>query len=122
MTTLRSSWQLPGSVSSLALQRPGRPWAQALLQPSVWMALFGALCVLALLLAFRQVVLRGVQQSELRHRATAAHADGVWRCNALRTVSQRAPCRVQLDAAHAAAARSSDHGDVATMPVVHVER
>lgn len=121
MTTLHSSWQLPGSGRSLALQRPGRPWAQALLEPSVWIALLGALCVLALLLAFRQVVLRGVQQSELRHRATAAHADGVWRCNALRNVSQRAGCRVQLDAAHAAAATPGDRGDAAALTIARVE-
>lgn len=122
MTTLHSTWQPPGSGSRLALRRPVRPWAQVMLQPPVWMALLATLCVLALLLAFWHVVLKGVRQSELRHRAIAAHADGVWRCNALRTVSQRAPCRVQLDAAHAAAARPSDHGDAATMPVVHVER
>ena len=62
------------------------------------------LVVLMLLLAFQRVVLHGVQQSDSRHRASAAHTDGVWRCGALRGVSERAECRVQNDAARAAAA------------------
>lgn len=86
MNTLQRAWQLPATYAPLGL------------------VLAGALCVLALLLAFQQVVLQGVQQGESRNRAIAAHADGVWRCNALRAVGERAGCRVQLDAAHAAAA------------------
>lgn len=80
------------------------PRENAKLQPLVWTAVLAALCALALLLAFRQVVLQGVQGSEARHRATVAHAEAVWRCNALAGVTQRRACRAQLDAAEATAA------------------
>ncbi len=54
--------------------------------------------VLALLLAFQQVVASGVESSQSRHRASAAHADATWRCNALHAAGQRTDCRAQLDA------------------------
>lgn len=81
MNTLKHAWKQPAPYAPLAR------------------AVAGTLCVLALLLAFQQVVLQGVQQGESRNRAIAAHADGVWRCNALRAIGERAGCRVQLDAA-----------------------
>jgi hypothetical protein len=64
-----------------------------------WLLVVAPAGVLALLLAFHQVVLSGVEKSEARHRASAAHADAVWRCNALRGAPQRAGCHAQLDAA-----------------------
>lgn len=121
MTTLHRNWQPSGSAGALALRPACGAWARAALRVPLWTAVLATLCVLALLLAFRQVVLQGVQQSESRHRAVAAHADGVWRCNALRAVSQRAGCRVQLDAAYAAAALPSDDGHAAAMTVAQVE-
>jgi hypothetical protein len=53
--------------------------------------------VLALLVAFHQVVRSGVEKSEARQRASTAHADAMWRCNALRGAAQRATCHAQLD-------------------------
>ncbi len=53
--------------------------------------------VLALLLAFQQVVASGVENSQARHRASAERADAVWRCNAVRSAAQRAGCLTQLD-------------------------
>lgn len=104
MNTLKRAWQQPAPYAPLGF------------------ALIGTLCVLALLLAFQQVVLQGVQQGESRNRAIAAHADGVWRCNALRAVGERAGCRVQLEATHAAAAIAKSRGDAATvMTAAHVE-
>ena len=53
--------------------------------------------VLALLLAFQQVVAAGVEESQARHRASAERADAVWRCNAVRGSAQRTGCLTQLD-------------------------
>lgn len=104
MNTLKHAWQQPAPYAPLAR------------------AVAGTLCALALLRAFQQVVLQGVQQGESRNRAIAAYADGVWRCNALRAVGERAGCRVQLEATHAAAAIAKSRGDAATvMTAAHVE-
>ena len=86
--------------------------------------MLAVLCLGGLLLAFHQVVLQGVQRGESRNRATAAHTEALWRCNALVAVSQRAGCRVQLDAAHAAAAAAVPYatGDGAAMVVVYAAR
>lgn len=65
--------------------------------------MIAGLCMLGLLLAFGQVVAKGVEQAQSRHQATALHTDAVWRCNALRGASQRASCRVELDARQSAA-------------------
>jgi hypothetical protein len=53
--------------------------------------------VLALLLAFQQVVSASVENSEARHRASAERADAVWRCNAARGAAQRAGCATRAD-------------------------
>jgi hypothetical protein len=104
MNTLQRAWRQPAPYAPLGL------------------ALAGTLCVLALLLAFQNVVRQGVQQGESRNRAIAAHADGVWRCNALRVIGERAGCRVRLDAAHAAAPVVTTRGDAAmAMTVARVE-
>jgi hypothetical protein len=59
--------------------------------------LVAAAGVLALLLAFQQVVASAVESSQARHRASAERADAIWRCNAVRGVAQRAGCLAQLD-------------------------
>lgn len=64
---------------------------------AVWLALLAALGVAGLLLAFQQVVSRGVEQGATRQRATAALADANWRCNALTQSSQRSQCQAQLN-------------------------
>lgn len=62
-----------------------------------WTPAAAAVAVLALLLAFEQVVRHVVQQGEVRRRTDAAYADGLWRCNALRQRQLRADCMTRLD-------------------------
>jgi hypothetical protein len=59
--------------------------------------LLGVAGVLALLLAFQQVVASGVESSVARHRASAERAEALWRCNAARGVAPRAGCQAPLD-------------------------
>ena len=75
------------------------------------LALLGLVAVVALLLAFLQVVRGGMQQSELRQRTAAAHADAVWRCNGLRIGNQRSSCLAQLKARQALDAMPSEGQD-----------
>lgn len=113
MNRLDVAWQSPGS---------GKPWTRGTLQPLVWTALLAALCVLALLLAFRHVVLQGMQESEARHRASVAHAEAAWRCNAQSGVTQRRACRAQLDAAEATAGLAGDRSAAVTISVAEPGR
>jgi aspartate aminotransferase-like enzyme len=87
--TTHPAWMLFASRCSAACDR------LAPIAPGV-VAVAG---VLALLLAFQQVVAAGVENSQARHRASAARADATWRCNALQAAVQRTDCRAQLDAA-----------------------
>ena len=106
MNPLQHTWQHPIPVGTVARRQPHwRRWPRSLPKSFTvaWLGLAGTLCVLSLLLIFQHVVRQGVQQGEARNQAIAAHAQGVWRCNALRAGGERAACRVQLDAAHAAA-------------------
>lgn len=106
MNPLQHAWQIPIPVGAVARRRQNwRRWPRSLATPFAvaWLVLAGTLCVLSLLLVFQHVVRQGVEQGEARNQAIAAHADGVWRCNAMRSGGERAGCRVQLDAAHAAA-------------------
>lgn len=57
------------------------------------------LAIVALLVAFHQVVRAGVQQAALRHKAVATHADAVWRCAYLRSPRLREDCLLPLRAA-----------------------
>jgi hypothetical protein len=66
--------------------------------------LVAAAGVLALLLAFQQVVAASVEESQARHRANAEHADALWRCHAFRSAVQRTSCLAQLAATPASAA------------------
>lgn len=96
-------------------------YSERTLQPLVWTVLLAAICVLALLLAFRQVVLQNMQGSEARHRATVAHAEAAWRCNALGSIERRV-CRAQLDAAEATAALAGDRSAAVTINVTEPGR
>ena len=62
------------------------PGPQRLTAPhlQVWSGLLAAVAVLALLLAFQQVVLGSVRQGELRQQAASVLLDATWRCQALR--------------------------------------
>jgi len=123
MNTLQSALQQSVPNGTFARQRQNTPtvsWTLAAPYALLGLALVGTVCVLALLLAFRQVVLEGVQQGESRNRAIATYAEGIWRCKALRAVGERAACRVQLDAAQATAPVARGRGNAPTaMAVAH---
>jgi hypothetical protein len=86
-----SEWPPLACIVS-ALRRRLKPLAPALI---------GTASVLALLLAFGQVVTLSVQNGQARHRASAERDDAAWRCNAQRSATQRADCRAQPEAARA---------------------
>jgi hypothetical protein len=73
--------------------RPGQP---ALSPSLVWRAVLAALAMLALLLAFQQVLRQAVAQGEQRRRANAVLADATWRCNIQRDRQRRESCLAQL--------------------------
>ena len=54
--------------------------------------------VLALLLAFQQVVASSVENSQARHRASAEHDAALWRCNSVRVELHRSGCLAQHEA------------------------
>ncbi len=66
------------------------------LHSPVWPGLLATLAMLALLLAFHQVVRGAVEQGDLRRAATAARSDAAWRCNALGGLVKREACLLQL--------------------------
>jgi hypothetical protein len=74
----------------------GRHWAAGRLG---WPHIVGALAIVALLVAFQQVVRASVQQGDLRRKAVAALEEATWRCKALRSQRMRESCLVQLAAA-----------------------
>jgi hypothetical protein len=76
--------------------------AMRLRRAAGWPTLAAMAMAAALMVAFVQVVLANVQNGLSRNRAVAERADAVWRCNALRSPSQRANCLAQLDAPLAA--------------------
>jgi hypothetical protein len=110
-------------VPSEAHEPIWRHWLVVLHTP-VWQVLLGAVCALALLTAFYQVVRDGVRQSELRHRVAATAADGAWRCNAERGARERANCQSLLknNGAHHAGTPPQDPRGAAAMAVVHLGR
>lgn len=65
----------------------------------VWQALLGTVIIVGMLLAFHQVVHGAVQQGALRHKATAAHTEATWRCNALQGPAASGSCLLQLNTA-----------------------
>ena len=68
------------------------------LRAPVWPTLLATICAAGLLVAFQEVVHAGVLQGEARNRATAEHSHAVWRCDFMRSVSQRESCHAQLNA------------------------
>jgi len=65
---------------------------------AVWPRILAGLTIMALLGSFHEVVRGGVQQGETRRVATAAHADRVWRCQALRVLHAGDGCLLRLNA------------------------
>lgn len=63
----------------------------------VWPAIAAALAILALLLAFQQVIRGAVQRGELRRQTVAVQAAATWRCKALRSLLLRTSCLSQLN-------------------------
>ena len=63
---------------------------------AVWPRILAGLTIMALLGSFHEVVRGGVQQGETRRVATAAHADRVWRCQALRVLHAGDSCLLRL--------------------------
>jgi hypothetical protein len=64
-----------------------------------WPVVVAALTLIALLVAFHQVVRGAVRQGETRRQATATLADAVWRCKTLPSPRVRVDCLLQLDSA-----------------------
>jgi hypothetical protein len=69
------------------------------LRSPVWPGILVLLSILALLMAFHQVVRGGVQQGEMRRLAVAMQTEALWRCKALRAPVMRDSCLAQLNAA-----------------------
>ncbi|WP_114973708.1 hypothetical protein [Rhodoferax ferrireducens] len=70
----------------------------------LWPGMLATLTAFGLLLAFYQVVNGAVQQSALRHKATAVYSEATWRCNTLSGLRAREGCRSQLNAGASAEA------------------
>ena len=105
------------------LQRQLQTWWARLPEPvraPAWPAIFASLIILALLLAFHQVVRGAVQQGEVLRMATATHADAVWRCNALQGHRMRESCLAQLNAPPRDSAMASTHDIAPIATVSHV--
>lgn len=84
------------------LQRRLQRWWQQLpteVREPIWPRLLAAVLILGLLLAFHQVVSGAVQQSELRHKATAMQAAATWRCRTLGGLGASQSCLLQLNLA-----------------------
>ena len=111
MESLDGRWLAAASGGAPPRRQAGpwwQPWWLALRSP-LWLVLLAALCGLGLLLAFQQVVRQGVEQSQLRQQQASAHADSIWRCNALRGANERESCRAQLDATRSVEATVQNH-------------
>lgn len=72
--------------------------AQRLLHPPVGPVIAAVSMGVAMLLVFQQVVAGAVAQSELRHRASAAQHESVWRCKSLPNEGDRATCLARVQA------------------------
>lgn len=100
-------------------------WWHALPQPvrsNAWPAALAGLAILALLLAFTQVVKSSVRQGELLRMTAATHAQAVWRCNALNGQRMRAECLEQLNAAPKQQAKAPQNTAASPLQVAHVGR
>ncbi len=87
-------------LAAAALGAPGRrDGAPTLLVPrQLWLGALAAMAVVALLMAFQQVMRQAVLHGELRARSNALLSDATWRCNTLRGLSLRDACVAQLAA------------------------
>ncbi|GEM_PF-5409110 len=83
-----------------------------------WPMTLAVLTILALLLAFHQVVRDAVQQGEILRMATASHADAIWRCGALHGARMRDSCIAQLNAAPDNEAAALTEPQLATVAAV----
>lgn len=102
MATSDLRWHLYATDGSALLHALRRPWRQHgifALRSQAWPTILAALLMLGLLLTFHHVVRDIVQQGEARRIAAAEKHAGVWRCNALRSHSQRASCLAQVETA-----------------------
>lgn len=63
-----------------------------------WPVIVATLAVLGMLLAFHHVVREALQQSELRHKAMALHAEAIGRCNNLQGREVSKTCLLQVNA------------------------
>lgn len=102
MDTIFSSFNwLNGAAGGFtALQCRLQRWWQRLpagAHSPLWPGIVAALVIFGMLLAFHQVVLGVVQQSELRHQASAMQAKATWRCQALRGLEASGNCLLQLN-------------------------
>lgn len=102
MDNIFSSFKLSNGAAGgfTALQCSLQRWWQRLpagARSPLWPGILAALIIFGMLLAFHQVVLGVVQQSELRHKASAMHAEATWRCHALRGPDASGSCLLQLN-------------------------
>lgn len=65
---------------------------------SGWPLIAAILALLGMLLVFHYVVREALRQSELRHKAMALHAEGVWRCRNLQGREVSGTCLLQVNA------------------------
>lgn len=124
MESLDGRWLAAASGGAPPRRQAGpwwQPWWLALRSP-LWLVLLAALCGLGLLLAFQQVVRQGVEQSQLRQQQASAHADSIWRCNALRGANERESCRVQLDATRSVEATVQNHSGTGLITAAQLGR
>lgn len=63
-----------------------------------WPLMMAVVVLLAMLLVFHYVVRGSLQQSELRHKAAAVHAEAIWRCNNLKGREVSGHCLLQASA------------------------
>lgn len=73
-------------------------WKRSLhaLRYPVWPMVIMAVLLSGMLLMFQRVVAQGVVQGEQRRSATAAHANGLWRCRSINQIDERSLCLAQM--------------------------
>jgi len=120
MESLDGRWLAAASGTAPPRRQAGPGWLA--LRSPLWPALLAGLCALGLLLAFQQVVRQGVEQSQLRQQQAAAHANMVWRCNALRDANERQSCRAQLDATRSVQASVQNHSGAGLITAAQLGR
>lgn len=64
-----------------------------------WLGVALTLVLFGLVVVFHEVVRGAVEQGDTRRRATAMHAEAVWRCKALRGSRMQGDCLLRLNSA-----------------------